>query len=56
MTFRITGDLGSAHRQELKYENTTFRILDLFPALGEGWKTPTLLGPLERGNLSRSSD
>jgi hypothetical protein len=29
----------------------TFRKLDLFPSSGEGKKTPTLLGPLERANL-----
>jgi hypothetical protein len=36
-----------------KLENTTFRKLDLFPSSGEGEKTPTLLGPLERANLNR---
>jgi hypothetical protein len=30
--------------------NTEFRNLDLFPPSGEGWETPTLLGPLERAN------
>jgi hypothetical protein len=29
-----------------------FQKLDLFLSLGEGEKTPTLLGPLERANLS----
>jgi hypothetical protein len=33
-------------------ENKTFRKLDLFPSSCEGWKTPTLLGPLERANLN----
>jgi hypothetical protein len=33
-------------------KNTTFRKLDLFPSSGEGWETPTLLGPLEIANLS----
>jgi hypothetical protein len=32
-------------------ENWTFRKLDLFPSSGQGKKTPTLLGPLERPNL-----
>jgi hypothetical protein len=32
--------------------NTTFRKLDLFPTLGEGWwETPSLWGPLQRANL-----
>jgi hypothetical protein len=31
----------------------TFRELDMFPSSGEGRKTPTLLGPLERANLNR---
>jgi hypothetical protein len=35
-------------------ENTTFQKLGLFLSLGED-ETPTLLGPLERGNLSQSS-
>jgi hypothetical protein len=35
-----------------KLENTTFRILDMFLASGEERKTPTLLGPLERANLT----
>jgi hypothetical protein len=30
----------------------SFRKLDLFPFSGEGRKTPTLLGPLERANLN----
>jgi hypothetical protein len=33
-------------------KNTTFRKLDLLPSAGEGWETPTLLGPLERANLN----
>jgi hypothetical protein len=34
----------------LENRNTTFRKLDLFPSSGErGEKTPTQLGPLERG-------
>jgi hypothetical protein len=33
-------------------KNTTFPKLDLFPSLGEGEKTPTLLDPLERANLN----
>jgi hypothetical protein len=32
-------------------ENTT--LICLFPSSGEGRQTPTLLGPLERANLSR---
>jgi hypothetical protein len=28
-------------------KNTTFRKADLFPSLGEGWETPTLLDLLE---------
>jgi hypothetical protein len=32
--------------------NTTFRKLGPFPSSGEGRKTPTLLGPLERVNLN----
>jgi hypothetical protein len=34
-------------------KNTTFQKLDLFPSLGEGWESPTLLGPLERTNPNR---
>jgi hypothetical protein len=30
-----------------------FRKLDHFPSSGEGWETPTLLGPLERANLNQ---
>jgi hypothetical protein len=33
-------------------KNTAFRKLDLFPPSGEGGKTPTLLGPLERVNFN----
>jgi hypothetical protein len=29
-----------------------FRKLDLFPSSGDGKKTPTLLGPLERADLN----
>jgi hypothetical protein len=29
-----------------------FRKLDLFPSSGEGQKTPTLLGPLEKANFN----
>jgi hypothetical protein len=32
--------------------NTTFRKPGLFPSSGEGRKTLTLLGPLERANLN----
>jgi hypothetical protein len=39
----ITGFLDIVHRP--------LRRLDLFPSSGEGGKTPTLLGPLERANL-----
>jgi hypothetical protein len=35
-----------------KFENTTFRKLDLFPSSGQGGKTPSQLGPLERANLN----
>jgi hypothetical protein len=34
-------------------KNTTFRKLDIFPSSGEGRKTLTLLGSLERANLNR---
>jgi hypothetical protein len=37
-------------RDEKKNQNTTFRKLDLFSSSGEGGKTPTLLGPVERDN------
>jgi hypothetical protein len=33
-------------------KNTTLRKTDLLPSSGEGWKTPILLRPLERANLS----
>jgi hypothetical protein len=33
-----------------------FWKLDLFPSSGEGGKTPTLLGPLERANLIPSPE
>jgi hypothetical protein len=36
-------------------KNRTFRKPDLFPSSGEGWETPTLLGPLERANLMHST-
>jgi hypothetical protein len=29
-----------------------FRKLDLFPSSGQGGKTPSQLGPLERANLN----
>jgi hypothetical protein len=32
-------------------KKTTFRKRDLFPSSGEGWKTSTMLGPLERANI-----
>jgi hypothetical protein len=35
--------------------NNSFRKVDVFPCLGEGKETPTLLGPLERANLNQSS-
>jgi hypothetical protein len=36
----------------LETKKHKFRKLDRFPSLGEGRKTPTRLGPLERANLS----
>jgi hypothetical protein len=33
-------------------KKTTFRKLDLFPSSGEEGETSTLLGPLERANLT----
>jgi hypothetical protein len=36
----------------LETRSTVFRKLDLFPSLGEGEKTPTQFGPLERANLN----
>jgi hypothetical protein len=33
-------------------KNTPFRKLNLFPFLGEGWETLSLLGPLEGTNLN----
>jgi hypothetical protein len=48
----ITGFLDFSHRQLCILENTKFRKLDLFPSSGEGGKTPTQLGPLERANLN----
>jgi hypothetical protein len=38
-------------RNSKELENTTFRKLDLFLSSGDGRKTPTLFGPLERANL-----
>jgi hypothetical protein len=35
-------------------ENTAFRKLNLVSSSGKGEKAPTLLGPLERANLSHS--
>jgi hypothetical protein len=35
-----------------RLENTKFLKLDLFLSSGEGGKTPTLSGPLERANLN----
>jgi hypothetical protein len=50
---RITGFLHFVHCPVFyKLEKTTFRKLDLFPSSGEGEKTPAMLGPLERANLS----
>jgi hypothetical protein len=51
----FNGFLDFLHRPVCKrtLKNTTFRKLDLFPASGEGWGTPTLLGPLERANLNQ---
>jgi hypothetical protein len=34
-----------------KFKNATFRKLDLFPSSGQGEKTPSQLGPVERANL-----
>jgi hypothetical protein len=42
---------GLAHCREFqRLENTMSWILDLFPSSDEGWKTRTLLGPLERAS------
>jgi hypothetical protein len=49
----ITGFLDSVHPLEFEIpENTASWKLDLFLLSGEGRKTPTLLGPLERTNLN----
>jgi hypothetical protein len=40
-------------RNSKQLENRTFRELDLFPSSGEGMETATLLGPLERTNLTQ---
>jgi hypothetical protein len=48
---RITGVSGFAHGPVFwKVEDTTFPKLCLFSFSGEGEKTPTLLGPLERAS------
>jgi hypothetical protein len=53
-SFRITGFLDFVHHPVfLKLENTTFQKLDLFLSSGEGEKTPTQIGPLERANLNQ---
>jgi hypothetical protein len=52
MVLRITGVLDFVHSPGLRNWNTTFRKMGLFPLSGEGMKTPTLLGPLERVNLN----
>jgi hypothetical protein len=39
----------------IKNYDTTIRKMDLFPSSGEGRNTPTLLGPLERANLTPPS-
>jgi hypothetical protein len=36
--------------------NTTYRKLDMFPSSGKEREAPILLGPLERANLSHSSN
>jgi hypothetical protein len=33
-------------------KNTTFQKLDLFPFSGEGWETPSLLGPFKRAHFN----
>jgi hypothetical protein len=38
----------------IKTQQQFFRKLDLFSSSGEGWETPTLLGPLERANLNHN--
>jgi hypothetical protein len=49
----ITGFLDLVHRPEFEIiDNTTFRKLYLFPSPGEEREMPTVLGPLERGNLN----
>jgi hypothetical protein len=40
------------HRPKFWLENMTFQKLGLFPFLGDGNETPTLLGPLGRGILN----
>jgi hypothetical protein len=49
--FGVFGLCSSSGNLETK-KNTTFRKLYLFPSSVEDWETPTLLGPLERANLS----
>jgi hypothetical protein len=39
-----------------KLNNTTFRKLDLIPSSGQGGKTPSQLGPLEKANLNHLPD
>jgi hypothetical protein len=52
MVLRITGVLDFIHRPVFcKTPQDTFRKLDLFPS-NEGEGDHTLLGPLERANLS----
>jgi hypothetical protein len=56
ITLRISGFLDFVHHPIFyKLESITFRKLDLFPSSGEGVKTPTQLGRLERANLSHWS-
>jgi hypothetical protein len=36
----------------IKNSNTTFRKPDLFPSSGDGWESPTVLGPVYTANLN----
>jgi hypothetical protein len=44
---------GLIHHQYFKEQKKImFQKEDLFPSSGEGWKIPSLAGPLQRANLN----
>jgi hypothetical protein len=52
LALRITQVLDFVHCPEFSILENTFWKLDLFPSSDKGMETPTLLGPLERGNFN----